>query len=93
MAQVFLIFFCWNSLLLLVFFFFIDVGFYLSVKLYFDCFQENKNVKDKIKVVTILYEDETKDGIVGGIHSKYYTLSCVEKVGVVTVVMSPITFR
>lgn len=88
MAQVFFLYLCWNALLLLVY---SCVRFYLSVW-YFACLQENgSDLTDKITVVTLLYEDETKNGIVGEIHSKYYTLSCVEKVGVVTVVMSPMT--
>ncbi|XP_071177367.1 uncharacterized protein [Mytilus edulis] len=55
-------------------------------------FYENADAKtDKIKAVTILYEEMTIKGIVGGEHFKYYTLSCLGKVGVVQAEMIQMT--
>lgn len=68
------------------------VHYDLLFKLHFAWFKENADAKtDKIKAVTILYEEMTITGIVGGVHFKYYTLSCLGKVGVVQAEMIQMT--
>ncbi|CAG2221979.1 Retrovirus-related Pol polyprotein from transposon 412,Retrovirus-related Pol polyprotein from transposon 297 [Mytilus edulis] len=68
------------------------VHYDLLFKLHFAWFKENADAKtDKIKAVTILYEEMTIERIVGGVHYKYYTLSCLGKVGVVQAEMIQMT--
>lgn len=48
---------------------------------------------EKVHDVTLIYEDETDTKLVGGIHTKYYMLSCDEQSANVTVAMNAINFK